>query len=279
LQPDSEVGRAARPRKKEDVMMLLDKPFGFAGERKACALVCLAFYTAFFSLLSLLLYNAPPDQPEIRAWWACFAALGATYFVSFFALGAGWFWARWFAMGLGYSGVTLAGWGIITQRTIDPVMAFYGLTHGVILLFLQGQRLAEEFDAKPEWRQALGLDEKAVVRVRQSVTRAATSIPTLIFIALAPREGAEGLIAASLAVVGILGLLQLRTFGVLALLGAGLLLPFAAFLHPTYGTSALGPFGSPHLMQGLSILTAALLVSAAAPFLRPIARFIAGRAS
>lgn len=263
-------------------MEILDKPFGLAGERKACALVCLAFYTAFFGLLSLLLNNAPPDQPELRAWWACFAALGACYGISFFALGAGWFWARWVAMGLGYSGVTLAFWTIVTQRTIEPVMAFYGITHGIIVLFLQGQKLVEEFDAKPEWRKRLGLDDKAVLRVRQSVTRAATSLPTLIVIALAPREGSEGLWLAALGVFGIVGLLRLRTAGVLALLGAGLLLPWPMLAH-THASGAIASFMPSFMSYGLlhlmGLTAAGLLVSASVPFLRPIARFLAGRAA
>lgn len=262
-------------------MEILDKPFGLAGERKACALVCLSFYTALFGLLSLLLSNAPPDQPELRAWWPCFAALGALYGVSFFALGAGWFWARWFAMGLGYSGVTLAFWTIVTQRTIEPVMAFYGLTHGIIVLFLQGQKLVEEFDAKPEWRQALGLDEKAVLRVRQSVTRAATSLPTLIVIALAPREGSEGLLLAALGLAGLVGLLRLRTAGVLALLGAGLLLPWPmlAHTHATGSVASFLPFMSYGVLHLMGLTAAGLLVAASAPFLRPIARFLTGRAA
>jgi hypothetical protein len=254
-------------------MLLLDKPFPLAGERKACALVCLSFYASFFGLLALLLNNAPPDQPEVRAWWPTFAALGACYGIAFFSLGAGWFWARWFAIGLGYSGLTLAGWTIFTQRSIDPVMAFYGLTHGIIAGFLQGQKLAEEFDAKPAWRQALGLDEKAVLRVRHSVTRAAASLPTLIVIALAPREGNEGLFIASLAIVGLYGVLRLRTFGVLALLGAGLLLPFSALSHGYHGL-AVSPLLSDNLLRLMGLTATALLLASAAPFLRPVLRFL-----
>jgi hypothetical protein len=263
-------------------MQLLDKPFGLAGERKACALVCLSFYTALFGLLALLLGNAPPDQPEMRAWWACFAALGALYGVSFFALGAGWFWARWFAMGLGYSGVTLAFWSIVTQRTIEPVMAFYGLTHGIIVLFLQGQKLVEEFDAKPEWRKALGLDEKAVVRVRQSVTRAATSLPTLIVIALAPREGSEGLLIAALGIFGLVGLIRLRTAGVLALLSSGLLLFWPMLGHSHFGpvgATFMSPFFSYGLVHLMGLTSACLLIAASAPYLRPISRFLTSRAA
>jgi len=255
-------------------MALLEQPFGFAGERKACALVCLSFYASFFGLLALLLRNAPPDQPEVRAWWPCFAALAACYGLSFFALGAGWFWARWFAIGLGYSGVTLAGWTLFQQRSIDPVMAFYGLTHGIIALFLQGQRLTEEFDAKPDWRKTLGLDESAVVRVRQSVTRAAASLPTIIVIALAPRQGSEGLLVASLGLIGLFGILRMRTYGVLALFGAGVLLPWTVFSHSYHG-AAVHSVLSDGMIYVMGLTAAGLLIAASAPFLRPVLRFIA----
>ena len=248
---------------------------GLAGERKACALLCLAFYTAFFGLLSLLLWNAPPDQPEVRAWWGCFAALGACYGISFFALGAGWFWARWFAMGLGYSGVTVAFWSVITQRAIDPVILFYGVTHGVILLFLQGKQLTTEFDAKPGWRKALGLDELGAQRVRATVTRAAASLPTLILIALAPREGTEGLLAVALGIVGIWGLLRARTAGVLALLAAAPLSVMAALGHSHTVHMASPALISPMLIHLLALSAGVMLLSAGAPFLRPMARFVA----
>lgn len=259
-------------------MALLDKPFGLAGERKACALVCLSFYAAFFGLLSLILHNAPPDQPELRSWWPCFAALGACYGLSFFALGAGWFWARWFAIGLGYSGVTLAFWVLMKQRALDPVITFYGLTHGIIVVFLQGQILTEEFDAKPDWRRALGIDEKSVIRVRHSVTRAAASLPGLIMIALAPSDGSEGLFVATLALfgVGIYGLLRLRTFGVLALLAAGLVLPWPVLTHSFHG-AAVHPLLSDCFLRLAGLSSAGLLVASSLPFLRPVARFLSRR--
>lgn len=251
--------------------------FGLAGERKATVLLCLAFYTALFGLLSLLLWSAPPDQPEVRAWWGFFAAMAASYGVAFFSLGAGWFWARWFAMGLGYSGLTIAFWSIISQRTIDPVIGFYGLTHGIIALFLGGQRLTQEFDGKPGWRKALGLDENGVQRVRHTVTRAATTLPTLIMIALAPREGTEGLLAATLCVVGVWGLLRARTLGVLALLAAAPLSIIAALSHQHVGALSHAShlrFVSPDAMHGLSLLAGFILLGAVAPYLSPMARFL-----
>lgn len=259
--------------------LLFDKTLGLAGERKAFALLCLAFYTAFFLLLSLLLANAPPDQPEVRAWWACFFALGACYGVSFFSLAAGWFWARWFAIGLGYSGVTVAFWSVVTTRAIEPTMAFYGLTHGVIALFLQGQRLSDEFDAKPAWRKLFGVNDEAVLKVRNAVTRAAASLPTLILIALSPRGEAEGLVAVALTIGGMWALLRHRTVGVLALCGAAPLAVHAALVH-----APVSVLHVPHLslsmmsaLPGLGALAGLFLVAAALPFVRPITQYLRHR--
>lgn len=256
---------------------LIGKSFGLAGERKACALVCLAFYTAFFGLLALLLHNAPPDQPELRAWAPCFAALGACYGLSFFALGAGWFWARWFAIGLGYSGVTLSFWIVMKQHSIEPVIAFYGITHGIIVGFLQGERLVAEFDAKPDWQKLFGLDDKSVIRVRHTVTRAAASLPGLIMIALAPGEGQEGLFIAGLAICGLFGILRMRTIGVVALLAAGLALPWPMLAHHHH-ILAWNPLLSDGFLHLAGLTSAFLLVAASLPFARPVARFLTSRA-
>lgn len=256
-------------------MAFMDRPFGFAGERKAIALTCLGFYAAVFGLLSLLLSNAPPDQPEVRAWWPCFAALGGCYGLSFFALGADWFWARWFAIGLGYSGVTVAGWSLFTMRSLDPVMMFYGLTHGAIALFLQGQKLTDQFDAKPGWRETLNLDDNGVAKVRHTITRAAASLPTLILIALAPKEGRGELLL--LAAAGLFGVLWLRTWGVLLLLGLGLSLPLLTLhTHPPTISGSPALLAWP-LVHQLGLVSAAFLCAASIPFVRPIAQFLGGR--
>ena len=71
-----------------------------------------------------------------------------------------------------------------------PGHRLYGATHGIILLFLQGKHLIAEL-TPPGYRKTLGLDENGVQRIRATVTRAAATMPTLILIALAPREGGE----------------------------------------------------------------------------------------
>jgi hypothetical protein len=107
-------------------------------------------------------------------------------------------------------------------------------------------------------------------------------LPTLIVIALAPREGSEGLWIAALGVVGIFGLLRLRTFGVLAMFSSGLLLSVAMLLHTHFGAASpsfLSPFVSYGLIHAMGFTAALLLVAASAPFLRPVARFLTSRAN
>ncbi len=261
-------------------MSLLDQPFGFSGERKAFAILCLAFYMALYGLLSLLFYLAPPDQPEVRAWVPAFLALSLTYGLSFFALAADGFWARWFAVGLGYSGLTVAMWGMVTARTIDPVLLFYGMTHGIVALFLQGQKLADHFEGQKSWRELLRVtDDHGVEKVRHTVTRAAASLPTLILIALAPKEGQAALLV--LVGVGLFAVLRNRTAGVMLFLGTAIALPLSLLhTHATEAVTLPSRFGvlfTPVHLHQLAMLSSALLLAAALPYLRPMIQFVRGR--
>lgn len=262
-------------------MSLLDQPFGLAGERKAFSILCLVFYTVLYGLISLLFYLAPPDQPEVRAWVPAFAALAATYGIAFFALAADWFWARWFAIGLGYSGLTVAMWGMVTAKAIDPVLLFYGVTHGIVALFLQGKKLADHFDGQESWKKVLRVDDQGVDKVRHTVTRAAASLPTLILIALAPKEGSQALLI--LAGVGLIAVLRNRTFGVMLLLGTSLALPLS-LLHSHSADLVttnryLGTLLVPSHLHQLGLVAASFLLSASLPFVRPALRFLSGRAA
>jgi hypothetical protein len=245
--------------------------FGFVGERKAVALICLCFYATIFSVMALI---ARDNLPE---WMPCFVGLAACYVIGFFAVAADWFWGRWFAVGLGYSGLTMALMSIVATHSLMTEMVVFGVMHGLIAACLLGERMAAHYEAKLEWRQRWNLDDQGVVRIQRSVTRAAASLPTLIMWALAPREGAAvGVLA--LGVVGVVGLLRGRTWGVLAVGGAGLASLFAAFIGLGDGlvaTAHPGPLGTWWLPPSLLALYAGLLLSlAAAPFARPILAFV-----
>jgi hypothetical protein len=251
---------------------------GFVGERKALALLCLGFYTTLFFMIGL------SARSEIPEWVAVFTAMTLMYGVAFFAVAAEWFWGRWFATGLGYWGLWMVGMAWVTTRSLPAPLIIFGVMHGIIALCLAGEKMAAAFDAKPAWRERWKLDDQGVIRVRRSVTRAASSLPALIMFALAPREGQEllGWTAFALVVAGLGGVLVNRTYGVLALLAGGVATgalltsaePFAAsvFFEKEYFIHA----GDPTLMA-VGGVAAVLVLLAAAPFVKPMAAYVLRR--
>src|SRR5262249_29972804 len=152
-----------------------------------------------------------------------FGGLSACYFTAFFALACEWFWGRWFASGLGWSGM-MVGLASLVMVGWHPVLAVYGSLHALVVLALMGPKMAARFDLQPGWRERFGMDEFGVLRLRKAVTRAAAALPSLILWALGPREG-EGTIvligALTLALLGLHGLVRGRTWSLLAVAGAG----------------------------------------------------------
>jgi hypothetical protein len=117
------------------------------------------------------------------------------------------------------------------------------------------------------------MDEHAVQRLGRSVIRAGVSLPFILLYAFAPKpdtgSAVISLIAFVLAAAGLRGLVQLKTWGVLALGAAGaLLLTVVSADVVSHGVSAMAV--RPALAGGL-------LVAASAPFFAPIARFVVGR--
>jgi hypothetical protein len=240
----------------------------FAGERSALAAVVLAFYGFIFFLVAL---NPPPQ------WGACFTALSAAYGVGFFAITAGYFWARWYAIGLGMSGLISAAVSI-WQIGPEPVLLVYGGTHGFISLVLWGESVASRYDGQMAWRERFHLDENATHRLGKAIIRAGISLPYILMYALAPKQPAfvdATIIAALLAVGGTWALVKTRTWGVLALagsaalvglsLGAGLENQLTAQAGPSVDITALG------------IGAMIFLLAAVSPFVRPMWNFVRAR--
>jgi len=262
---------------------------GFVGERKVLALLCLGFYTSIFFLITL---SARTEMPE---WVPALTGMMIIYGVAFMAVAAEWFWGRWFAVGLGYWGLTMTVMAFVSTRMLPPALIIFGAMHGLISLCLLGEKMASAFDAKPGWRERWKLDEQGVIRVKKSVTRAASSLPALVMFALAPR-GEEGMALgqtavlglAALVMVGLAGVLLARTWGVLALSVSGVaalvLAPFA--VAPELSEHAANLMGgqmlggaealivAPHAVMALA---GVLLLAAAAPFVRPMSAFLTRR--
>ena len=264
----------------EELKSDLGKRFGgvgLVGERKALALLSLGFYVTLFFLITL---TARTELPE---WLPAFSAMLLVYGTAFFGVAAEWFWGRWFAIGLGYWGLTMAGMAFVSLRQLPPPLLFFGLSHGLVSICLLGDKMAAAFEAKPGWKERWKLDDEGVLRVRKSVTRAASSLPALIMFALAPRE-AEGIARYALpvfAVVGLSGLLTRRTFGVLALAAGGVLGIATSLFDPGSMSLSSGAETYASVAPFLSVPTAllgpyaaALLCAAALPFLRPMARYL-----
>jgi hypothetical protein len=93
------------------------------------------------------------------------------------------------------------------------------------------------------------MDEFGVARLRKTVTRSAASLPSMILWALGPKEPGQSLlhagllwVAVALGASGLLGILRLRAWGVLAL-GASalaLLVHGGAHVIPEVGMNAAG---------------------------------------
>jgi hypothetical protein len=250
------------------------------GERRALAAAIMVFY---FLLYALLAYAGDPMMTK------ALVAIAGVYGLAFFSLVAGYFWARWYTVGVGLYGVIIATVGL-WQTTKDPNLAdarpllyFIGGTHLAATLFLWGQSMSEPYDGQSAWRERFHMDDSAVQRLGRSVIRAGIGLPIVLIYAFAPREPASALlplVAFGLAAFGFRGLIQLRTWGVLALgLAGGLTLALV-------GTDAFAQsFATlaPHTAAGSVVVVASqvlapvaggLLLAATAPFLAPMARFM-----
>lgn len=258
---------------------------GYVGERKAVALLCMGFFATLFFMISL---QARTELPEF---FAMFSAMTLLYLTAFMGVAAEWFWGRWFATGLGYWGVTMTIMTIVTTRSAPTQIIVFGVMHGLMSVLLQGEKMAALFDAKPEWREKWKLDEQGVIRVRKSVTRAASSLPALILFALAPRQDQSlyGLptfdaVTLTLAAVALFALVSLlttrRTWAVMLLGAAGVgLLARAVFSGARLYASGVyfEPATVPHADCMLVILGAVgglFLVSSSLPFVGPMLSYV-----
>ena len=111
---------------------------------------------AFWFLMYLL--NAILGPPELNK---VFYGFAATYGLAFFALVAGYFWARWYAVGVGLFGLILGAVGL-WQVGPDEQILFIGGTHLLAVLCLWGSAMAEGYDGQTAWREKLHMDEHAV---------------------------------------------------------------------------------------------------------------------
>jgi hypothetical protein len=191
----------------------------FIGERRVVACLVLALYALIYSALSWFL-----GEPMGNA----LAALAGCYGLAFFALVAGYFWARWFAVGTLLFGL-IQGAVALWQMGPDTIVLFIGGTHLAGMLALWGGSMAVPYDGQAAWRAKFHMDDNAVQRLGRSIIRAGVSLPMVLLYALVPKPGTGAVetIAALAAVVlaagGLAGLVRARAWSVLALGGAAVI--------------------------------------------------------
>jgi hypothetical protein len=231
------------------------------GERKAIASAVMVLYAFFYLFLALA-----ELQP---GWGRAHFAMAAIYGTGFFALVAGYFWARWFAMGVGISGIITGGFAL-WQIGPEPIVLFIGGTHLLATLSLTGTAMKAPFEGQSQWRTRLHMDDNAVTRLGNSVTRASVSLPYILLYALAPKPASMfatssactfttlTMTALAATVLGLYGVVKMRTWGLAAIGGAAMLMIANA-----------ATASSCTLVSG-SIVGAGLLLAAVAPFAQPL---------
>jgi hypothetical protein len=235
------------------------------GERRAIALLAIGIFTFLFSLLALA---------QGGAWVPCFAALAIVYGFAFFGLAAEWFWARWFAMGIATSGMSMAALGVVTQG-FNGALLFWGGVHALFYLPLLGDDMAERYELQSAWRKRYQLDEQAVLRIKRAVHSTATALPTLILYTLAPRQDQGAILLLLAASVGFFALLRMKTWSIVALATTAIALVISSIFAPVqvggygFGCAALQFSG-----WQLVTISAVALTLPAILFARPMARFL-----
>ncbi len=235
---------------------------GFERFRRALAALSLSFFAVLYTFLAL---QAP------GGWGPALGGLAGCYLVAFFAVSAEWFWGRWFATGIGWSGIMVAIFGMFQLGWV-PALAIYGGLHALVVLPLSGRSMAARYDLQEGWRARYKMDELGVARLRKTITRSAASLPSVILWALGPKEPGQGMLLAlvtmALAVAGVSGLVRLRTWGWVAVGASGLFALCGGHLLAPMIAPTMAPLGMAPDLAG------ALLLAAAAPFALPAARYL-----
>ncbi|TPV96450.1 MAG: hypothetical protein B7733_04790 [Myxococcales bacterium FL481] len=240
------------------------------GIRRAIALLILGFFGTQFSITAWL----GPDELM-----ACYTGLGLVYLLAFFGVAAQWFWARWFAMGVGHFGALPLL--LVFQVGPEPLLLLFGGVHLLVTVLLMGEGMASSYERSEKVQERWNFQEESLVLLRRGIKSAGTTLPFLILYTLAPRSEWMQLGTLALGLVGLVGLLRARVWGVLALgvAGLGALLDgLGVFGEPIVGYLQLQTDGSPMVLYGQIGLLAGGLLLIPAVFAPACIRFLRRRA-
>lgn len=234
------------------------------GIRRALALLLLGFYVTQFAMTAW----QGPD-----ALLACYLGLAICYTIAFVGLAAEWFWARWFAMGVGNFGSLLLL--VLLQVGMEPIIAFFGFTHLAIAVLLAGEGMASRYEYSEIAAERWNLQEESLILMRRAVKSAGSTIPILILYTLGPKPEFMHWVALGLGAAGLFGLVRGRTWGVLSLGAAGLIAAAEFMLGtPASGYLILSPMGYPMISGTIVNVLAATLLAVPLMFAGPMLRYI-----
>ncbi len=237
------------------------------GLRRALALLILSFFVIQFAMTAWL----GPDELM-----AMNAGLAAVYGLAFFGVAAEWFWARWFAIGVGNFGSLMLL--LLFKVGFEPLFIIFGVSHLLVVLCLTGEGMAARYEYSEQAAERWNLQEDSMALMRRAVKSAGSTLPLLILYALAPRQDQAVLQIAMLVTggVGLFGLLRGKTWGPMVLGGTGLVClldGLGVFGAPTIGYFMLGPDVLPALYGKVGVFAGGLML-VLVPFLGPMARFV-----
>ncbi len=220
-----------------------------------------------YGFLYLLVTLQAPD-----GWATAFGSLAFIYAAGFVGLVAGYFWARWFVIGLGISGFLTGALSMLQLGVLEPTLVFYALTHLAITGAMWGNGMSRSFDGRKEWRERFHLDESATNRLGKSVIRVGVSLPYVVLFALAPREDAAlALLGGGMVMAGAWALTRMRSWAIPAF-GAGAI---AMLIASASEPSVVALTGDVAINLDLVALGAiGFTMAALAPFVTPVVNFL-----
>jgi len=171
------------------------------GIRRAIALLLLGFYVTQFGMTALL----GPDE-----FFPAYLGLALCYGLAFIGLADEWFWARWFAIGVGNFGSLMLL--VLLQIGMEPILAFFGFTHLAITVLLSGEGMAARYEYSEQTSERWNLQEESLILLRRAVKSAGSTIPLLILYALMPRPEFFTFGTAAVALAGWGGLMALTAW-------------------------------------------------------------------
>jgi hypothetical protein len=235
------------------------------GTRRAIALLILSFFVIQFAMTAWL---GPDELFPVNC------GLALCYGLAFFALAAEWFWARWFAMGVGNFGCLFLL--LLLKIGPEPVIVFFGVTHLLVVLCLMGEGMAAKYEYSEAASERWNLHEDSMALMRRAVKSAGSTLPLLILYTLAPRGEWLHLTMLATGLLGFVGLVRAKTWGPLLLGATGAVClcdGLGLFGAPTMGFMILGPDTLPALYGKAGVFAGATML-VMVPFVAPMIRYM-----